>query len=816
MIASLGTMLMALIPQQYAAESVRLDGLPSAARLGQVIHATLRIETRRRPGRPTLPEVEGLEISTDSPWPNRSMIISNGRVTTSVSTNYLLRIKPVALGRFTIPPITVQIGTDTYQTKERVLDVVGQPSGESYGSLELKLSRQRVYVHEPIRFDVQCAVDRALAVVIESTRGADYYDVSVDADWLTELPGAEPIVGPETDTKDTVNIVLNRALQVVDSVAGPYEGGRSSNLFRFRKSFLPIRAGVRRLAAPVVRFSVDLGGRRDPFSRFRTRNVRQFLITGEPVEFEVLPLPSEGRPDPYYGAVGRFSISAALDKRTVMIGGSVKLTLTISGEGNTRYLQAPDLPDIPGFHMLGQIANPSEGTVIATYDLTPQERGVHELPGIEWNFFDTTPGVEEYVTLSTEPQVVEVLAIDGEKTLETLPGAPPAAVQPGVDDIYDLKLSSEHVPVEYRPAPEAGYAILWVLTPWILCFVGWFSLRTRRRILANVQGRRARRALRGFKTAAKTGAEPVDCLVDYLADRLGCEPPAVIGPDLQDRLVAAGVDPDLGTEIQSIIEGGVASRYGGEGAVDRDRVFKAVESLERVGFRSSAVVLVLLVCLEAIPSQVLAPAEKAYRDKDFASASEGFRERLSAGDRMSAYNLGNAQFREGRYGLALAAYEQARLAMPRDPELLANIALVKRRLLIPAEDSEGFGASLEAIRHSLTAREWLWLCVLSNALAGGLLFFGGRRLRSLGVAASGLAGLLVLEVVVWSPGRPPWGIVVSPVAEVRAEPDRGLQGLMRLREGFTVEILGASSEWTAVRVDQRTGYLASVDVVVIE
>ena len=492
------------------------------------------------------------------------------------------------------------------------------------------------------------------------------------------------------------------------------------------------------------------------------------------------------------------------------------MTLTISGQGNTRYLQAPDLPQIPGFHLLGQIVNASEDTVAVTYDLTPQVQGVHELPGIEWNFFDTTPGVEEYVTLSTEPQVIEVLGLEGEETLETLSGEPTSAVQPGVDDIYDLKLSDERGSIPLRPAFGRWNALLGALAPWLLCFAGWFLLRTRRRVVGDVQGRRARGALRRFRVAAKAGADPVDALVEYLADRLGCEPSAVIGPDLSTRLIAVGLDQALSVEVQSLVEGGVASRYGGEGAVDRDRILKAVESLERSGFKTAVVSLVLLLSLEAAPGQELAPAEQAYRDRDFTGAAVGFRDELAAGDRRAAYNLGNARFREGRYGLALAAYEQARLAMPRDPELLANIALVKRRLDLGPEEAGGFGASLEAIRNSLTGWEWFWVCLVSNSLAASFLCFGGRRLRGVGLVASGLAAVLVLEVVVWIPGRPPRGIVVSPMTEVRAEPNRELPGLMRLREGVDVEVLGASPGWTAVRVQGRTGYLSSADVVVIE
>ena len=75
-------------------------------------------------------------------------------------------------------------------------------------------------------------------------------------------------------------------------------------------------------------------------------------------------------------------------------------------------------------------------------------------------------------------------------------------------------------------------------------------------------------------------------------------------------------------------------------------------------------------------------ARKAYEQGNPTEAVAGFERALSGapGGVGVLYNLGNARFRQGEMGRALAAWRQAEWITPRDPALRHNLDLIRRRL----------------------------------------------------------------------------------------------------------------------------------------
>ena len=226
------------------------------------------------------------------------------------------------------------------------------------------------------------------------------------------------------------------------------------------------------------------------------------------------------------------------------------------------------------------------------------------------------------------------------------------------------------------------------------------------------------------------------------------------------------------------------------------------------------------VASQGITSEGAVEAEAAYRAGDYAVAAAGFARAAAVpgADRRLHYNLGNSLFRQGQLGEALVAYERARLAMPRDSELLANIRLVKQRLELGTGEGEPFLDAVDALRASFTGSELLLLCVLCNAVAAlGLVWLRSHTwLRVVGYVAVVPALLLTLEVVWLGPARPPAGIVVTARAALVAEPRDGLEPVLELREGVAVELLSAGPAWVRVRVSGRSGYVPTDSVGVVE
>jgi hypothetical protein len=770
-----------------------------------------------------VPAVDGLRVRVNGPSQHTEQRWYGQTVTTRRTATWLLELQPAREGTFVLPPFPVWTGTREQETRELRLDVRKDMRGEELGWLEISVEPSRVYVHEPIRFKIAAGVHQGLRLIQERARnGQLYYDVEVQADWLVDFPAGEAIAAPPP-SGSTALIVQGRMAIPVAVEPDHERGGERWLRFAYERSFLPTRIGTITLPAPLFRYHVlRKEGRQDIFGTTRGGVTEQYYAQGRPLTIEVLPIPEAGRPTPYYGAVGRFALEASLDRDQVKVGASVRLTLTVRGQGNLEFLRLPALDDLPGFHKLGQTEPRRDGEkVVVTYDLTPLSPEVREVPPIAWNWFDTTPGVEAFQTVRTPALPLRVLPLAEGETL--LPAGAPAAkaVTPGVDDIFDLP-ALDGPPVVVRPLPSWAWAAA-LLGPWLLA-VGWSLWRRHRAArAADPVGRRARAAAKACRSRLDRGEAPLEALAGYLGDRLGVPAAAVIAPDLSARLVAAGLDASAAAAVVAAIERGTAARYGGGEPFTAEAVRALVRDLEgrRFGVRAWLPLLVVMLgASAAAPLRAQDPVARGvqlYRDGDHAAAERAFAAAYAAtGDRRLWQARGNCFFRQGNLPLALWAYENARRGRPRDAELLANLRLVRSRLELD-DEPRGLLAQFDQLQARLLPSERLLLVTLCCAVAAGCLMFGWRRLgcRWLGVLALVPGALLVVPTLLGSDDRP--RAVAVQRLQLVAEPRQGLEPVATVRPGVLLEVLGGSEgAYVRVRAGDRSGYAPREGVAVLE
>jgi len=804
---------------------------PATVRLGDNARAEIRIvDPKGSPRDFALPQVDGLVIQAFGPARQTEQRWDGQSMTRRETVSWQLDIRPQREGVFTVPSFPVWTGTQEQRTRELRLEVRKDLRGEELGWVDVQVEPLRVYVHEPIRVRLAFGVQQGLRLVQgRANNGQGYYDVELQAGWLDEFPGGEAIAVP-APTGNTALIVRggNQLMPVVFEPDAERGGGRWSR-FGAERAYLPTRVGKLELAAPTLRFHVvRREGRRDLFGLQSGGQTEQCFAYGKPVAIEVLPIPEQGRPTPFYGAVGRFSVDAAIDRDSVQVGDSVKLTLTVRGQGNLEFLRVPPLDGLDGFHKLGQAeARRDAEKVVVTYDLAPLSTAVQALPPIAWNYFDTTPGVEAFVSTATKPIPLQVRPLPNGETLAPLRAEGGKAVQPGVDDVFDLP-PLDGAPASYAP-PARALAALALIGPWLLAFAASALLAARKRRAADVPGQRARAAQRTLAAALRAGEEPLAALAQYLGDRLGVAAAAIIAPDLRERLRAAGLADDLVAAVVATVERGTTARFGGGAPLLADAVLALAARLESVRLLRAAAALAPLCALAllcgGLGAQHKADAQLAagdpvalYRAGDFRAAAAAFGERYATtGDRRLLQAQGNCWFRLGDLPRALWAYESALRALPRDAELRANAELVAGRLqLDPGGD--GLAAQLAALRARLTPGEQLLVAALLLAVAAGCCAFGWRRvgLRWLAGLAAAPGVWLALDALAFAPARPPEAIALQKLTLV-SEPRAGLEPVATVREGVRVAVLGGGQgSYVRVRAGDRVGFTPREHVAVIE
>ena len=201
------------------------------------------------------------------------------------------------------------------------------------------------------------------------------------------------------------------------------------------------------------------------------------------LEVAVRPLPEEGRPFEFSGGVGRFGARSSVDRRSLDLGESIKLTIEWTGTGNLEFFEPPDLgreESFNGFRSYGATDRFHGDRRVVIYDLAPKNAKVYEIPSVSLSIFDPVAG--EYTSIETSPIPIRVrvpeglvaLAVDGESEAVGL-------------DLRDI--STKPRTSTGREAP--GDLLLLGLP--VMTLLGWIALRRSVRRRGDPASARARR-----------------------------------------------------------------------------------------------------------------------------------------------------------------------------------------------------------------------------------------------------------------------------------------------------------------------------------
>lgn len=139
-----------------------------------------------------------------------------------------------------------------------------------------------------------------------------------------------------------------------------------------------------------------------------------YKIQSTPVRIAVKPLPVDTRPVSYNGAVGNFTMSAAIDKTSLTTDDALTLKVVIAGQGNVNLLNSPKIDVPPSFEKydpkttdnIEKNSNPLSGSRQFEFALMPLEAGEHTIPPVEFSYFD--PAANAYKTIRSKAFTIKV------------------------------------------------------------------------------------------------------------------------------------------------------------------------------------------------------------------------------------------------------------------------------------------------------------------------------------------------------------------------------------------------------------------------
>lgn len=178
------------------------------------------------------------------------------------------------------------------------------------------------------------------------------------------------------------------------------------------------------------------------------------------------------------------------------------------------------------------------------------------------------------------------------------------------------------------------------------------------------------------------------------------------------------------------------------------------------------------------------------------------------------YNLANSYARAGKPGMAVLNYERAALLAPTDPDIQANLNVVRSSLHLPRRDQGGFSRVARIASPTTVA----WIGVMGVLVAGTSLLVGKMfaRRRAIWIAGLclGLAGIgfTICNAIVLQP-KAHEAVVIAATTPIRATPVPMGDPLLQLSEAETVTITAGHEDFVLVRTASgHRGWVARADL----
>lgn len=501
---------------------------------------------------PVFPDIPGCAVHSLGAT-RQGTVIENRRQ--SHSRTYSFQLVPTTPGRLVIPEIEVSVDGEKLRTRPVVLAV--NPSNvEELLTVTVNCDTPRVYVGQRIRLTLTLWLKAANAGG-RPLSGREMFQ-------FIERDGFGPFPLPQ---------------RVVERAAGP--AGDSGTYYTYDTTAEVVANQPGPLTLDNVGIVVNYPKRfgRDFWGDLTVTGYRRLFGRPQVAAVEVLPLPAEGRPAGFSGAVGRFEIAVSAKPTTVRVGDPIELTIDLRGDGELETLAAPRLAEnaaltsgfrVPNETLAGETR---DGRRRFTETIRAARPDVREIPAIELPYFDPERG--EYRVARSQPIPIRVEAADklDAGALRTI--VPPterersAALTP-----LDGLRGNETDPAKLlasvaRPSVEAVLAA--AAAPPAMFLAGWACIGVARRRAGDAArqrrlgaARRARERIHASRTlAAREQAAAVSAaLASYLADRLDEPPARFVGRAAGAALRARAGEAELAARWDRLLERCEALSFG--------------------------------------------------------------------------------------------------------------------------------------------------------------------------------------------------------------------------------------------------------------
>lgn len=577
-------LLLVLLSIQGMFAQVEFTAKPSKTTLG--INERLRVEFVMTEDGDNFnpPSFEGFEAAGPSQMISNSWI--NGKRTFSKTYAYVLT--PTKRGTFTIGQATIEIAGETYKTlpfKVTVTAAVKGANGSTDGSgknagegihVVAEVSNANPYVNEPISVVYKLYVSQNASVggtrQLDVPQFNDFWSQNIDAG--------------------------NAGVQ-----NGTYNGESYRYVVIKKVLLYPQKAGKLEIEPLSMEMDVEVPTNRKDFFGRPLMRTKSIVKASDKRYINVKPLPENGRPADFSGAVGDFDFKVTPSKTTLNNGESLQLTVEVSGKGNLKLFTLPK-PVVPSaLEMYDPEHNEKvsvplsgmRGSISDVYAIIPQNKGKYPIKPLSFSYFDLSEG--KYKTITSDEIMVDVQGgpVAQSDATDMQQGTQKQAVQT-TEQFRFIDLDTTLKPMNGEAFFGSGRFYLFLFLPFLLIPVIVMLKKKKQARDNDVTGNRIRKSsklAKKYLSEAKKqlgNKEPFyvaleKALHNFLKAKLNIETSEMTKPNIQELLLSKGGKQETVSEFIQIMNNCEFARYAPSSGTamqqDYDHAVSVITALEK-------------------------------------------------------------------------------------------------------------------------------------------------------------------------------------------------------------------------------------------
>ena len=778
----------------------------------------------------------------------------NGHTSSSSSITYTYTLYAAKSGVYNIPAAHARVGGKQISSRPVKVTVVGSAQGR--GNNSPKMHEDDNY--QPHMKAAGSAISgRDLFIKVSANKKKVYeqepilltYKVYTLVD-LTQLEGKMPeLTGFHTQE---IPLPQQKSFHIERVNGKPYRTVTWSQYVMY-----PQMTG--KMEIPSITFKgivVQQNRSVDPFEAFFNGGsgyveVKRNIVAPS-IKIDVLPLPH--KPANFSGGVGKFNISAQLNKNELKAGDPLSLRIVVGGIGNLKLIKQPvvnfpkdwDKYDPKVTDKTKLTSNGLEGNMIYDILAVPRNQGHYTIPPVELTYYDTS--LNQYKTIKTQSFEIEVAKGDGSRS---------SVVDYSKDqpkDIKDIKKGEAELhSVDNFFFGSVGY-LMSLLIPFA-AFVALLVIFRKRAIdnadLVKMKGKKANkiatkrlRQANKLMLAGKTNEfydEVLRALWGYVGDKLNMPAEKLSRENISEKLQSHNVDDNTISKFLSAIDDCEMMRFApGDPEGNMNKTFEsamtAIMEIENVmkkksnkakasGFSFVLMILMLMpLSANAITKQ---NADDEYAKGNYQQAIKDYQEILKTGVSSEIYyNLGNAYYRTDNITQALLAYERALQLSPGDNDIRFNLQYARSKTIdkITPETEMFFVTWYNSLVNFTSVDRWANTAIVSIVMALLLilvfLFAPQMWARKSGFYGSAVFLLLFAFANLFAFQQKheletkQGAIVIAPTVNVKKTPAASGTDVFVIHEGTRVDITDRGmKQWRGIKLaDGREGWLKTSQI----